>query len=70
MLNAFGGGVLGPDKPAVARVQMQHIRKVALKVAPQLSTSEVRSKLRAAVDKVLSVARLRSVTIFFDVDPQ
>lgn len=70
MLKVFGGGVLGPDKPAVARVQMQHIRKVALKVAPQLSTSEVRSRLRAAADKVLSVVRLRSVTIFFDVDPQ
>ena len=70
MLKVFGGGVLGPDKPAVARVQMQHIRKVALKVAPQLPTSEVRSRLRAAADKVLSVARLRSVSIFFDVDPQ
>lgn len=70
MLDAFGGGVLGPDKPAVARVQMQYIRKVALKVAPQVSTAEVRSKLRAATDRVLSVARLRSVTIFFDVDPQ
>ncbi|MBP5361305.1 MAG: primosomal protein N' [Bacteroidaceae bacterium] len=70
MQKAFGGGVLGPDKPAVARVQMQHIRKVALKVAPHLSAAEVRAKLRTITDKIMSVTRLRSVTIFFDVDPQ
>ncbi len=70
MLRVFGGGVLGPDKPAVARVQMKHIRKVALKVSPATPAAEVRAHLHAAVESVLAVPRLRSAMIYFDVDPQ
>lgn len=70
MLKLFGGGVLGPDKPAVARVQLKHIRKVALKVSPTVPTAEVRSNLYAVRDSVSAIPRLRSALIYFDVDPQ
>ena len=70
MLQGFGGGVLGPDKPVVARVHMQHIRKVAVKVSPGIAPAKVRSILHDAVGKVLAIPRLRSAAIFFDVDPQ
>lgn len=69
MLQRFGGGVLGPDKPAVARVQLKHLRKVALKVSPAVPAAEVRARLRAAADIALSAPRLRSVLVYFDVDP-
>jgi primosomal protein N' (replication factor Y) len=70
MLRVFGGGVLGPDKPAVARIQMKHIRKVALKVSPAMPASEVRANLYSIVGNVLALPRLRSAMIYFDVDPQ
>jgi len=69
MLKAFGGGVLGPDKPSVGKVQMMFLRKAALKVAPNLSTDAVRARLRAIVDEVMAEPKYRSVTIYFDVDP-
>ena len=70
MLRVFGGGVLGPDKPAVARIQMKHIRKVALKVSPAMPAAEVRANLYSIVGNVLALPRLRSAMIYFDVDPQ
>ena len=71
MQQAFGGGVLGPDRPAVARINMLHIRKIALKVAasPRVSPTEVRKKLRTIAEQVTSVPGLHSTMIFFDVDP-
>lgn len=69
MLQLFGGGVLGPDKPAVGKVQMLHIRRSALKVSPSVSTADVRAKLRSMTDQVAAQTRFRSVNIYFDVDP-
>lgn len=69
LLQRFGGGVLGPDKPGVARVQMKHIRKVALKVSLAIPTVEVRTRLRSSADAVLALPRLHSAQIYFDVDP-
>ena len=69
MTQAFGGGVLGPDKPSVAKVQMLHLRKAALKVSPAMPADTVRARLRAIQDQVAANPRLRSVTIYFDVDP-
>lgn len=69
MLQAFGGGVLGPDKPVVAKVQMLHIRRTALKVSPTTAVAEVRAKLNALTRQTLEKTQFRSVTIYFDVDP-
>ena len=65
----FGDDLLGPDKPAVGYVQLQHIRKLLLKVSPTLSPASVRATLLAARDRVLSHSACRNVTIYFDVDP-
>lgn len=69
LLEAFGGGVLGPDKPLVAKVRMLHLRKAALKVSPAMPPAEVRAKLRGVVKQIVSESRFRSVMIYFDVDP-
>ncbi len=69
MLEAFGGGILGPDKPLVGKVQMLHLRKAALKVSPLVPVVEVRQKLKQIVATLAQQPRFRSVTVYFDVDP-
>lgn len=69
MKQEFGGGILGPDKPAVSRVQMLNIRKIALKVPPTFSTNLVRQKLHDITYKISAVPQLRNCIIYFDVDP-
>lgn len=65
----FGDDLLGPDKPAVGRVRLQHIRKIMVKVSPQLPTAGVRRTLLAARAALLAQAAFKSVTVYFDADP-
>lgn len=69
LLQAFGGGVLGPDKPVIGKIQMLHLRKAALKVSPSIPPAEVRAKLKDVVQQVQAQATFHSVMIYFDVDP-
>lgn len=69
MKEAFGGGILGPDKPTVSRVQMLNIRKVALKVSPSMPIASVRQQLHNIMGQICSIPHLRSTIIYFDVDP-
>lgn len=65
----FGGRVLGPDKPAVAKVKQQNIRKLVLKFEPGLDMKLVRQYLVAARDKLLTDSHYSSLQVYFDVDP-
>ncbi len=65
----FGADLLGPDCPAVSRVQSLHIRKLVLKVAPALPPAGVRRTLLAARDALLAQEGYKSVTVYFDADP-
>lgn len=65
----FSGHLLGPDRPAVGRVQSLHIRKLMLKVDATLPPAGVRQTLLAARGVVLSQVAFKSVTLYFDVDP-
>lgn len=65
----FVGGLLGPDRPAVGRIQSLHIRKLMLKVDPALPPAGVRRTLIAARAEVLKQAAFKSVMLYFDVDP-
>ena len=65
----FGEDLLGPDKPAVGRVQMLHIRKLLLKLRPELPVSGVRRTLAAARDLLLAQPEYKGVRLHFDVDP-
>ena len=65
----FGERVLGPDKPSVARVKQQHIRKIVLKLENKLSLPQVRQCLRQAQSATLQDKRYAAVVIYYDVDP-
>ena len=66
----FGGRVLGPDKPSVAKVKQQNIRKLVLKLEPTLDMKRVREYLLMAQRQLLADRRYTSLQVFFDVDPQ
>lgn len=65
----FGDRVLGPDRPAVARVKSLFIRKIVLKLEPSLGVANVRQRIQQAVQAVLDDVRYKRVTVSFDVDP-
>ncbi len=65
----FGNRVLGPDKPAVARVKDLHIRKMMLKLEQGIDLQAVRQYLRFAQQQITADKRFATVTMFFDVDP-
>lgn len=65
----FGARVLGPDRPAVAKVKSLSIRKLLLKIEPGLNLADVRKYLTLAQQQMLQDKRYASLQIYFDVDP-
>ena len=65
----FGTRVLGPDRPAVAKVKSLAIRKLLLKIEPGLDLPTVRKYLALAQQQMLRDKRYASLQIYFDVDP-
>ena len=65
----FGARVLGPDKPSVAKVKQQHIRKLMLKIEPALDPRQVRRYLLMARQQLLDDRRYTALQVYFDVDP-
>lgn len=65
----FGTRVLGPDKPAVARIKTMHIRKIVLKLENGIDMKKVREYLRYAQEKMLHDIRFSSLQIYYDADP-
>ena len=66
---ALAERVLGPDKPAVARVKTQSIRKIMIKLEPGISLPKVRDFLRQVQTAVMADRRNGALTIYFDIDP-
>jgi len=65
----FGARVLGPDKPAIAKVKSLAIRKLVLKCELGLKMSDVRKYLALAQQQLLQDKRYVSLQTYFDVDP-
>ena len=65
----FGVRVLGPDKPAVAKVKSLSIRKLVLKCEFGLNMADVRKYLALAQQQMLQDKRYSTLQIYFDVDP-
>ena len=65
----FGGRVLGPDKPAVAKVKQLNIRKLVLKLESGIDMKKVRKYLLLAQSQVLTDKRYTSLQVYYDVDP-
>ena len=66
----FGSRVLGPDKPAVARVKTLSIRKIVLKLENGIGYARVRQYLRGAMEAMLKDRRYGALQVYYDVDPQ
>ena len=65
----FGPRVLGPDKPAVARVKALHIRKLVVKLENGISLERAREYLRLAQRQMMQDKRYAALQIYYDVDP-
>lgn len=65
----FGERVLGPDKPSVARVKTESIRKIVLKLELGINLALARRCMTEARAALMQDKRYAAMTIFFDVDP-
>lgn len=66
----FGNRVLGPDKPSVAKVKHQNIRKLLLKLELGIDMKRVRDYLLLAQRQILADKRFSTLQVYYDVDPQ
>lgn len=66
---AFADRVLGPDKPAVARVKTESIRKIVIKLEQGINLPLARQCMAEARTQLLQDKRYAAMNVFFDVDP-
>ncbi len=65
----FGDRVLGPDKPAVARVKLMSIRKIVIKLELGINLRQTREALRQVEESLLAQKAYSALQVYFDVDP-
>ncbi|MCH3981965.1 MAG: primosomal protein N' [Prevotella sp.] len=65
----FGDRILGPDKPAVARVKSMNIRTIVIKLENGINQQLVRDYLIKVKQQVMQDKRNAALQIYFDVDP-
>ena len=66
----LGSCVLGPEFPAVMKVQKQYIKTLLIKLGRELSVSKVKEVVRKATEAEIKVQRQGLMRIYADVDPQ
>ena len=67
--SVFGTRVLGPDRPAVARVKNMYVRKLILKLEIGISQQRVRDYLRSVQRQIDGDKRFTGLQIYYDIDP-
>ncbi len=65
----LGNIILGPDKPAVSRINLMYIRKIIVKVPLNSNTQNVRTTLKSVVHLLLKPPVYHALNIYYDVDP-
>ena len=65
----FGERILGPDKPAVARVKTMNIRKIVIKLENGIDQKKVREYLKYARQIMEKAPKFGALQIYYDVDP-
>ena len=65
----FADRVLGPDKPSVARVKTESIRKIVLKLELGIDLNLARRCMVEARSALMQDKRYAAMTVYFDVDP-
>ena len=61
--------LLGPEAPAISRINNLYITDVMIKILPNQSPIKVKQLIKKEIDRLNSVAAYRSVRIDIDVDP-
>ena len=71
VINAIriGARILGPDKPAVAKVKTLYIRKIVVKLENGIDMQRVRDCLRQVQRQMAEDSRYGAVQVYYDVDP-
>lgn len=65
----LGTRILGPDKPAVARVKELNIRKIVIKLENQIDLAKVRLCLKQQQAELMKDKRYGALQVYYDVDP-
>ncbi len=65
----LGDRILGPDKPAVARVKAMNIRKIVIKLENSINQKQVRDVLHYVQKQIMQDKRYAALHIYYDVDP-
>ncbi len=66
--NAFGGSVLGPEFPPVARIRNQYLKHVLLKISHKQSLAQTKSNIKRIERSFNAIAHFRSVRVIYNVD--
>jgi primosomal protein N' (replication factor Y) len=66
----LGNNVLGPEFPAVMKIQKWYIKTLLIKMGKDLSASKVKEMIRKAMEAELRMPRHGMMRIHADVDPQ
>jgi primosomal protein N' (replication factor Y) (superfamily II helicase) len=65
----FGVRVLGPNTPAVSRVQNLYIKHILLKIENEASPERAKDILRQITNQVMADPKFKSLWVNLDVDP-
>ncbi len=66
--NVFGGSVLGPEYPPVARIRNQYIKNVIIKIDPGQSTVKTKISIKRIEKSFNAISFYRSVRVIYNVD--
>ncbi len=64
----FGGTVLGPEYPPVARIRNQYLKHIVIKVQKAHSLPQTKANIRRIEKSFKAVAMYRSVRVIYNVD--
>ena len=66
--NAFGGSVLGPEFPPVARIRNQYLKNVLVKIDSERSLRQTKGNIKRIEKSFKAIAYYRSVRVIYNVD--
>ena len=66
--NTFGGNILGPEFPPVARIRNQYLKNLMVKIPEGQSLVKTKSAIRKIEKSFVAVSQYRSIRVIYNVD--
>ena len=66
--NSFGGNVLGPEYPPVARIRNQYIKNVIVKIGENYSLVKTKNSIKRIEKSFNAISYYRGVKVIYNVD--